>query len=60
MCTNIFSLNLVMSEIKKYNLKYDKRVLFNLIVTGSQFQKVMDNLENKNMKILFKIYSFTV
>ncbi len=49
-----------MSEIKKYNLKYDKRVLFNLIVNGSQFQKVMDNLENKNMKILFKIYSFTV
>ena len=47
LCTNIFSLNLVMSEIKKYNLKYDKRVLFNLIVTGSQFQKVMDNLENK-------------
>ena len=49
-----------MSEIEKYNLKYDKRVLFNLIVNGSQFQKVMDNLENKNMKILFKIYSFTV
>jgi hypothetical protein len=47
LCTNIFSLNLVMEEIKKYNLKYDKRVLFNLIVTGSQFQKVMDNLENK-------------
>jgi hypothetical protein len=36
-----------MNEIRKYNLKYDKRVLFNLIVTGSQFQKVMDNLENK-------------
>ena len=36
-----------MEEIKKYNLKYDKRVLFNLIVTGRQFQKVMDNLENK-------------
>ena len=36
-----------MSEIKKYNLKYDKRVLFNLIVNGSQFQKVMDNLKNE-------------
>lgn len=36
-----------MGEIKKYNLKYDKRILFNLIVTGSKFQKVMDNLINK-------------
>ena len=42
--SNIFSLNLVMEEIKKYNKKYDKRVIFNLIVTGSKFQKVMDNL----------------
>ena len=33
LCTNIFSFNLVMEEIKKYNLKYKKRVLFNLIVT---------------------------
>ena len=47
LCTNIFSLNLVMGEIKKYNLKYDKRVLFNLIVTGSKFQKVIDILIKK-------------
>ena len=46
--SNIFSLNLVMSEIKKYNNKYDKRVIFNLIVTGSKFQKVMDNLIKYN------------
>ena len=42
--SNIFSLNLVMEEIKKYNRKYDDRVIFNLIVTGSKCQKVMDNL----------------
>ena len=42
--SNINSLNLVMKEIKKYNEKYDKRVIFNLIVTGSKFQKVMDHL----------------
>lgn len=33
-----------MEEIKKYNSEKDKRVLFNLIVPGSQFQKVMNNL----------------
>ena len=54
LCTNIFSLNLVMGEIKKYNLKYDKRVLFNLIVIGSKFQKVIDILIKKNMKNIFK------
>ena len=44
LCTNIFSLNLIMEEIKSH----DKIFLFNLIVTGSKFQKVMDNLiENK-------------
>ena len=45
--SNIFSLNLIMEEIKKYQQKFDKRVIFNLIVTGSKFQKVMDNLINK-------------
>ena len=44
LCTNIFSFNLVMEEIKSH----DKIFVFNLIVTGSKFQKVMDNLiENK-------------
>ena len=42
--SNIFSLNLIMEEIKKYQQNFDKRVIFNLIVTGSVFQKVMDNL----------------
>ena len=44
LCTNIHSLNLVMEEIKSR----DKIFIFNLIVTGSKFQKVMDFLtENK-------------
>ena len=50
--TNIFSLNLVMEEIRRYNLKYDKRVIFNLIVTGSKAEKVIDNL------IKYKFYDF--
>ena len=44
LCTNISSLNLVMEEIKSR----DQIFIFNLIVTGRQFQKVMDFLlENK-------------
>lgn len=47
LCTNILSLKFVMEEIK-YKNKSNPRTLFNLIVTGSKFQKVMDFLkENK-------------
>jgi len=50
--TNIISLNLVMEEIRRYNDKYDKRVIFNLIVTGSKAQKVIDDL------IKYKFYDY--
>ena len=53
LCTNIFSLNLVMEEIKEYNT-IDERVLFNLIVTGSKFEIVMDNLIKNGYEYLFK------
>ena len=46
LCTNILSLNFVMEEIKYYNESHP-RALFNLIVTGSKFQKVMDFLKDK-------------
>jgi len=46
--SNIFSLNLIMEEIKKYYTKFDDRVIFNLIVTGSKCEKVMDNLIKYN------------
>ena len=35
LCTNIPSMIFVLEEINFYNSKYDKRVIFNLIVTGS-------------------------
>jgi len=43
LCTNIISLNFVMEEIKYHN-KEKLNKLFNLIVTGSKFQKVIDFL----------------
>lgn len=50
LCTNIFSLNLVMEEIKSHENIFK----FNLIVTGSKFQKVMDNLKEKKYDIFFQ------
>ena len=47
LCTNILSLNFVMEEIK-YKNESKSDMLFNLIVTGTKFQKVMNYLiENK-------------
>lgn len=56
LCSNIVSLKLVMEEIKDTNLKQYNTVLFNLIVTGSKFQKVMDFLiENQYEKFFQNI-----
>ena len=35
LCTNLLSLNFVMDEIRKKITKYDRRIIFNLIVIGS-------------------------
>ena len=43
LCTNLNSLIFTMMDIKEKNEK-DHRIIFNLIVTGSQFEKVMNNL----------------
>ena len=43
LCTNLNSLNFTLMDIKEKNEK-DHRIIFNLIVTGSQFEKVMNNL----------------
>ena len=52
-------LNLVMEEIQKYNKKYDDKIIFNLIVTGSKFQKVMDNLiEKKYDEFIQKVCNY--
>ena len=53
-CTHLISLNLVIEEIKEYNEKVDKNAIFNLIVTGRQFQKVMDNLIENDYEYLFQ------
>ena len=50
-----------MEEIKFYNSIYDKRVVFNLIVTGSKYQKVLDCIINNKYDHLFQnicIYCF--
>ena len=47
-----------MGEIRKYNLKYDKRVLFNLIFNGRKFQKVIGNLINKKFEEFIQKYIF--
>ena len=52
LCNDIDSLNLVKEEILK-EYKKDKRIIFNLITTGSTFEKVMSFLEqNQEFKIL--------
>ena len=43
LCTNLNSLNFTMIDIKERYEK-DHRINFNLIVTGSQFEKVMNHL----------------
>ena len=43
LCTNLNSLNFTMIDIKEMSDK-DHRIIFNLIVTGSKFKKVIDNL----------------
>ena len=63
LCSNIISLNLVMEEIKYYNSKMDKRVIFHLIVTGSKYEKVMNNLIKYKYDHLFQnicIYCFNI
>ena len=63
LCSNIISLNLVMEEIKYYNSKMDKRVIFHLIVTGSKYEKVMKNLIKYKYDHLFQnicIYCFNI
>ena len=50
LCTNIESLKLIKKEIIK-EVKNDKRISFNLITTGSTFEKIMGFLEeNKDFK----------
>ena len=52
--TNLLSLNIVMEEIKKKNTKYDRRYVFNLIVTGSQCEKVMEFLIKNKYEQFFQ------
>ena len=54
LCTNILSLDFVMKEIRKKNMKYDSRIVFNLIVTGSKCEKVMDFLIENKYEQFFK------
>ena len=54
LCTNILSLDFVMKEIRKKNMKYDSRIVFNLIVTGSKCEKVMDFLIEKKYEQFFQ------
>ena len=53
LCTNITSLNLLMGEISK-ECTDDKNIEFNLIVTGSKCQKVMEKLIEKDYEKYFK------
>ena len=45
LCTNINALKFTMIDIKE-KIEKDHRIIFNLIVTGSKFQKVIDNLKS--------------
>ena len=53
LCTNINSLNLLMEEVSD-ECKGDDKIEFNLIVTGSKCQKVMENLKEKDTEKYFK------
>ena len=54
LCSNIFSLNLIMEDINFHYSKKDKRVLFNLIITGSKYEKVMEYLIKNRYDHLIK------
>ena len=54
LCTNLLSLNFVMDEIRKKNTKYDRRIIFNLIVTGSQCENVMEFLIKNKYEQFFQ------
>ena len=53
LCTNIDSLNLVMKEIKKEKSD-DEQLKFNLIVTGSTCEKVMNYLQKNKYENFFE------
>ena len=53
LCTNLDSLKLIKDEIIYQNkINNNNKIEFNLIVTGSKCQKIMNFLENKNNKEL--------
>ena len=54
LCSNILSLNLVLEEIFSYYSKKDSRCVFNLIVTGSKYKKVMDTIIKLEYEQLFQ------
>jgi serine/threonine protein kinase len=49
LCTNLDSLKLISKEIIRQNKK-DKRIIFNIITTGSKCDKIMDFLNDNNNK----------
>ena len=51
-CTNLDSLKLIKDEIINNNQTNKDKIEFNLIVTGSKCEKIMNFLENKNNKEL--------
>ena len=54
LCRNIESLNLIKEEILRKNKK-DRRIIFNIIVTGSKCEKIMNFLqENQQFKNCIK------
>ena len=53
LCTNLDSLKLIKDEIiYKNKINNNNKIEFNLIVTGSKCEKIMNFLENKNNKEL--------
>ena len=54
LCTNLLSLNFVMDEIRIKNKKFDSRIIFNLIVTGSQCENVMEFLIKNKYEQFFQ------
>ena len=53
LCNDLDSLNLIMYEIKK-KFDEDNQVKFNLIVTGSKCEKVMEHLKKKEWENIFE------
>ena len=54
LCTNINSLKFAMIDIREKHEK-DHRIIFNLIVTGSKFQKVIDSLNSLDLENISSI-----